>query len=73
MKDLSAWLVYHNDSVLDKKFTYAGGYQAFKNAMKTAKQNGHDPKRLRLMKGTLANKGGTLWELIRETEKQILP
>ena len=46
---------------------------AFKNAMKTAKQNGHDPKRLRLMKGTLANKGGTLWELIRETEKQILP
>ena len=44
MKDLSAWLVYHNDTVLDKKFTYAGGYQAFKNAMKTAKQNGHDLK-----------------------------
>jgi len=68
-----AWLVYNDDKVLEIKYTYAGGYQAFKNHMQQAKASGKPIDKLRLMQGTLANKGGTTWELIRDTQKQILP
>jgi len=68
-----AWLVYNDDKVLEMKYSYAGGYQAFKNHMQQVKTSGQPTDKLRLMKGTLANKGGTTWELIRDTQKQILP
>ena len=69
-----AWMVYNDDKVLEMKYTYAGGYQAFKNHMQQIKASGQPIDKLRLMKGTLANKGGNhTWELIRNTEKQILP
>ena len=69
-----AWLVYNDDKVLEMKYSYAGGYQAFKNHMQQIKASGQPIDKLRLMKGTLATKGGhTTWELIRDTEKQILP
>ena len=68
-----AWLVYNDDKVLEMKYSYAGGYQAFKNHMQQVKASGKPIDKLRLMQGTLANKGGTTWELIRNTQKQILP
>ena len=68
-----AWLVYNDDKVLEMKYSYAGGYQAFKNHMQQAKASELPIDKLRLMQGTLANKGGTTWELIRDTQKQILP
>ena len=69
-----AWLVYNDDKVLEMKYSYAGGYQAFKNHMQQIKASGQPIDKLRLMKGTLATKGGhTTWELIRDTEKQSLP
>ena len=73
LKEQPAWIVYEGDRILDKKFTYAGGYQSFKNAMREAKASGTDTTRLRLVKGTLVNKGGTRWDLIHETAEQILP
>jgi hypothetical protein len=68
-----AWLLYDGDRILDKKFTYAGGYQSFKNAMQTAKSSGKETENLKLVKGTLVNKGGTHWDLLQDTAKQILP
>ena len=73
LKEQPAWIVYEGDKILDKKFTYAGGYQSFKNAMREAKASGTDTTRLRLVKGTLVNKGGTRLDLIHETAEQILP
>ena len=68
-----AWIVYNDDKVLEIKYTYAGGYQAFKNHMQQVKALDRPTNKLRLMQGKLANKGGTTWELIRDTQKQILP
>ena len=73
LKECPAWIVYDGDVILAKRFTYAGGYQCFKNAMRDAKASGKDTKKLRLLKGTLVNKGGTRWDLIHETAEQILP
>ena len=73
LKEQPAWIVYEGDRILDKKFTYAGGYQSFKNSMREAKASGTDTTRLRLVKGTLVNIGGTRWDLIHETAEQILP
>ena len=73
LKEQPAWIVYEGDHILDKKFTYAGGYQSFKNAMQEAKASKTDTTKLRLVKGTLVNKGGTRWDLIHETAEQILP
>ena len=69
-----AWMVYNDDKVLEMKYTYAGGYQAFKNHMQQAKASGRPTDKLRLMQGTLPNIGGIhILYLIRNTEKQILP
>ncbi len=73
LKEQPAWIVYEGDRILDKKFTYAGGYQAFKNAMREAKASRADTTRLRLVKGILINNGGTRWDLNHQTAKQILP
>ena len=68
-----AWIVYDDDERLDTKYSYAGGLQAFKNAIADFQRNNRDVKRLSLLKGQLINKGGTTWELINQTKKQILP
>ena len=68
-----AWIVYDDDERLDTKYSYAGGLQAFKNAIADFQRNKRDVKRLSLLKGQLINKGGTTWELINQTKKQILP
>ena len=73
LKEQPAWIVYEGDKILDKKFTFAGGYQSFKNAMQEARASKTDKTKLRLVKGILANKGGTRWDLIQETAEQILP
>ena len=67
-----AWIVYDDDERLDTKYSYAGGLQAFKNAIADFQRNKRDVKRLSLWKGQLINKGGTTWELINQTKKQIL-
>lgn len=72
LKECPAWIVYSGDEILAKRFTFAGGYQCFKNAVRDAKASGTD-KQIRLVKGTLANTGGTQWDLIQETAEQILP